>query len=126
MPHLAELHKKYKDDGLEVVAVTAYNYDVGRHFSFDKTNGKLTRVNDSNKESEQALLKEFAAFYKMDFLILALSKQDAIKTFEAYGVKYIPQVVLIDRQGMVRAIRVGEDDVKDLDTTVKQLLVEKK
>jgi peroxiredoxin len=127
LPGLTELHKKYKGVGLEVIGVTAYNYDMGRNFGFDATTGKLTKADSATKASEQALLKDFAAHYKMDFLVLALPKDDAIRTFEAYGAKHIPHMVLVDRKGIVRMVRTGgaEDNMRQIEMELKKLLAEK-
>jgi hypothetical protein len=49
------------------------------------------------------------------------------KTADAYGVRGIPHVVLIDRRGMVRMVRVGagESNAKALESEIRKLLDER-
>ncbi len=126
-PHLKELNKQYKDDGLEIVGVTMYNFEGKRNFGFDKTTGKLTRIDTQTKEGEQQLLKDFAAHHKLEHRLQALPKADVQKVFEAYGVTGIPQVVLIDRKGKVHKIVVGsgEENAKTIEEEIKKLLKER-
>ncbi len=81
----------------------------------------------AGKENEQALLKDFAAHHKIDYTILALPLQDALKVFDTYAVNGVPQFVLIDRQGIVRQIRVGDTAaaISALDSEIKKLLEQK-
>jgi len=123
-PHLREWNKEYKDKGLEVIGVTSYYQDVG----FDKDAGKVVRVKTPlDKEQEQSMLKEFAAHHKLDYRLQAAT-QDELKTvYQDYGVQGIPQVVLIDRKGKVRMIRVGsgEENAKAISAEIKKLIDEK-
>ena len=126
LPRLREWHQKYKEEGLEIVGVTFYNYQLGQKYAFDKDTGKVTNTDKADKDSDQALMKAFAAHHKLDFLLLTLAKEEALRTFDAYAVNGIPQVVLIDRQGMVRTIRFGDEkDASTVESEIKKLLAEK-
>ncbi|HYT89484.1 MAG TPA: redoxin domain-containing protein [Gemmataceae bacterium] len=126
-PKLNAWQKAHKAAGLEIVGVSFYTFEIGQKLGFDKKTGQLKAVPQANKESEQQLLKEFAAYHKLDYQLLVLSMAEALKVFDAYTVNGLPQFVLIDRKGMVRAIRVGEGDgmVAALEPEIKKLLAEK-
>jgi hypothetical protein len=107
-PRLRDWHKAHKDAGLEIIGVTYYPFDIGQRLRFDKGTGKFTDQAKASLESEQANLRDFAAFHKLDYLIVALAKADALKTFDQYVVNGVPEFVLIDRKGVVHSIVVGE------------------
>jgi thiol-disulfide isomerase/thioredoxin len=127
LPRLRDLYKAHKEAGLEVVGVTFYNYELGHNLTFDKAAGTVKNAPKASKETEQALLKDFAAHHKIEYLLMALPLQDALKVFDTYAVNGIPQFVLIDRQGVARLIRVGEAEsiTSALDTEIKKLLEQK-
>ena len=57
-------------------------------------------------------------------MLLALAKQDAVSTFEAYGVNGLPQIVLIDRKGAVRHVQVGMKNATEIESELKKLLAQ--
>jgi thiol-disulfide isomerase/thioredoxin len=123
-PHLREWNKEYKDKGLEIVGVTSY-YQA---FGFDKDAGKLKRADDKlTKVQEQAMLKDFAAHHKLDHLLMTMPKEEIEKVYKEYKVRGIPQVVLIDRKGNVRMVKVGsgEANAKAIGEEIKKLTDEK-
>src|SRR5436309_573387 len=79
LPRLREWHEKLKGQGLEVVGVTFYNSELGQKYAFDKESGKAVKADDASKESDQALMKEFAEHHKLDFLLLTLNKAEALR-----------------------------------------------
>lgn len=120
LPALAELHKAFKADGLAVVGVTYYNTDYGQRLAFDKETGKLTDLKEADHQSDQTMLSNYAAYHKVEHLLMALAKQEALDAFNAYAVNSLPQIVLIDRQGMVRFIHIGEvKGASDAETAIK-------
>jgi peroxiredoxin len=127
LPRLRTLHKTHKADGLEIVGLTFYNFEVGHSLAFDKASGTVKQIAKGSKEGEQALLKEFAAHHKLDYLLMTQPLQDALKTCDTYAVNGVPQFVVIDRQGVIRLIRVGDDapTVSALETEIKKLLAQK-
>jgi thiol-disulfide isomerase/thioredoxin len=124
IPLLAKWAKEFKSDGFEVIGLTFYNYEIGQYTGFDAKTGKVVAVPEADKKSEQAMLKEFAAHHKLDYLLMALNKDDALKTFDTYAVSSFPQLVLIDRKGMVRSVVVGEKSAPALESEIKKLLAE--
>jgi peroxiredoxin len=126
-PRLRDWHKAHHAEGLEVVGVTYYNFEIGQKLGFDKENGQLKRLDHADRATEQAMLQAFAAHHKLDFRLMVLPREDAIDTFDAYAVNGLPQFVLIDRRGNIRLIRVGEDaaTATALTNEMKKLLAEK-
>ena len=125
-PHLREWNEKYQDKGLEVIGVTTYE----ERFGFDKDKGDITELDGDKKlsrEDEQNMLKDFAAQFKLDYRVMTVPKNDQKKVFEDYLVEGIPEMVLIDRKGVVRMVKLGntEDNAKALHEKIEELLKEK-
>jgi thiol-disulfide isomerase/thioredoxin len=125
-PHLRELNDKYKEQGLEVVGVTSYEEQYG----FDKEKGELTPLDGDKKLSrseEQNMLKDFAAHYKLDYLVMTVPRDERKKVFSDYKAEGIPQLVLIDRKGVVRMVKAGNspENVKALTEKIAELVKEK-
>jgi thiol-disulfide isomerase/thioredoxin len=127
LPHMQALQDKYRDDGVVVVGVTAYNYEQGRNYGFDKKNGKLRNLDEGNKQTEQVMLRDFAQYHKMEYLVMTLPKAEFVKAAEAYRVKYIPTVVVIDQEGVIRHVAVGggRENVQEVEAAVKKLVGKK-
>lgn len=126
LPRLNTWNKAMGKDGLAVVGLTYYHADLGQHVAFDKATGKMVRTSEGSKDSERAALKAFAGHHKIEYPLLALGKYESLQTFDDYSVNGIPQVVLIDRKGMVRSVRAGnESTVAGLESEIKTLLTEK-
>jgi thiol-disulfide isomerase/thioredoxin len=108
LPHLIELNAKYKSAGLAVLGVTVYN-------------------NDQPVAQQQARFTKFAQQHGMDYLIMTLDNKSAAQTLGSYGVRGIPQVVLIDRAGVVRRVIVGggSEAASEIDNAVGQLLAQR-
>ncbi len=122
-PHLRDWNKEFKDKGLEIVGVTSYYEKVG----FDKETGKTKRLDDKmTKDQEHEMLKEFAAHHKLEHRLMTLNQDDIKNVYKDYMVKGIPEVVLIDRKGMVRMVKVGsrEENAKALEEMIKKLIAE--
>ena len=103
--HLVELDAKYRSAGLKVVGVALEN-DGGQ------------------ADAQRARLEKFIRQHNMDYLVLLLDKNEAGRILPAYGVSGIPQVVLIDRKGMVRNVIVGGGRDEEIDEGVVKLLAE--
>ncbi len=126
-PRLRAWHKAHKGDGLEVLGVTYYLSDINQPQGFDAKTGTLRSLPAGNREGDRTLLRDFAAYHKLDYPLLALTKEEALKAYDAYAVNGIPQTVLIDRKGVVRTVRVGEDErtLAALEGELKKVLAEK-
>jgi thiol-disulfide isomerase/thioredoxin len=123
-PHLRDWSKEFRKDGLEILGVTTYYERIG----FDKEKGQVKRLDDPMKPAEeQSMLKDFIAHHKLTHEILVLSK-DAMKQVGAdYRVRGIPTAVVIDREGIVRMVRVGSgpQNAAALEAEIKKLLAQK-
>ena len=126
-PHLRELNEKYKEKGLEVVGVTSYE----ERFGFDKEKGQLTELEGDKKlsrEEEQNMLKDFAAHYKLDYLVMTVPRTKRKKMFISdYKAEGIPELVLIDRKGNVQHGEEGNSDEnpKALTEKIEELVKDK-
>jgi peroxiredoxin len=117
-PHMRDWNSKYQSKGLEIVGVTNY------YKKFDFKNGKLAQASTPlSAKQEQAMLKRFVDHHKLKYTIGVTADRAAS---EAYGVSGIPQMVLIDRKGNIRMIKVGsgEENAKALEAEIKKLLAE--
>jgi thiol-disulfide isomerase/thioredoxin len=127
-PHLRKLNQEYKDKGLEIVGLTMYNGDRGRKFAFDKKNGELIRADSLTNKEEQTLLKDFAEYHKLTHRLQAMSEEEWSKVSKAYGIQGIPTMIVIDRKGIVKMVKVGsgEANAKAIEAKIKELLKETK
>jgi cytochrome oxidase Cu insertion factor (SCO1/SenC/PrrC family) len=123
-PNLRDWYKEYKGEGegFEVVGVTYYNSEIGQRIAFDKETGKVITADTADKKSDQATFQALAAHHKLDYLLMALPKAEALRTFDAYAVNGLPQFVLVDRGGIVRQVLVGEKNVSALEKEIKKLV----
>jgi thiol-disulfide isomerase/thioredoxin len=116
LPHLTHLHEKYAKDGLVILGLTR-PYGM----SWNPEDQTLSRETDLAPEKEQESIAAFAGHKQLRHSIGFVSDPNAWK---AYGVKSIPQAVLIDRQGVVRMIQVGssEETQTAVEARIRQLL----
>lgn len=115
---LRALHETYGKDGLEVLGLTLY---YQRH-AFK--GGKVVELKKkTTADQEHAMLGEFAKHFKLPYRIQTVSSADLGK----YQVAGIPVEFLIDRQGVVRHVRIGAspESLKELEAKIKALLAEK-
>jgi uncharacterized protein (TIGR03067 family) len=119
-PHLRHLNETYEADGLTLIGLTRYyNYDWDEEASIAKreTDGEVT------PEQEQIMLSRFAQQHSLPY---RLAVQADSNLSEYYAVSGIPHVVLIDRQGIVRLVRVGsgEKNAQEVEAMIQTLLSE--
>lgn len=97
-PWMNAMHKKYKDQGLEIIAVNL----------------------DKSREPIDEFLKKLPA----DFTI---AYDPAGTVAEAYGLKGMPSTYIIDRTGVLQFSHIGfrEKDQDDLENKIKELLARK-
>jgi thiol-disulfide isomerase/thioredoxin len=123
-PHLREWNAEYKDKGLEVVGLTTYFEKI----DFNKEDGQLTNAEGKlTAKAEQTMLKNFAQYHKLDYRVAMLSKSEWREASKSYRISGIPHVVLIDRKGKVRMVRVGnsEENTEAIGKMIKELVAEK-
>ena len=100
MPSLKEWHDKYKDQGLVV---------IGNHypeFSYEADLGNL-----------KAAIERFEIEY-------AVAEDNTGATWRAYQNRYWPALFLIDKQGHIRYVHIGEGRYKETEENIKALLEE--
>lgn len=103
-PHLRQWHQEYGPRGLEIVGLTTYYEQL----EFDDQAGKTRQVSKPlSVEQERAMLAKFAAHHQLKHHLWVLSRNAYVDASAHYGVEGIPQVVLIDRAGVVRFVKVG-------------------
>jgi peroxiredoxin len=107
--HMRDWSARYKEQGLEIIGITTYQKDA------------------DERAREQQMLKEFTADHELPYCIQVGAREDLEKMYSYYKVQYIPHVVLIDRRGNVRMVKVGagEDNARALESEIRKLLEEK-
>jgi thiol-disulfide isomerase/thioredoxin len=124
-PHLTHLHDKYKDKGLVILGVTTYY----KKYNFDKVGGKLSvAAQNLTEKEEHAMLQDFVDHYKLKHNILAVPQDAWKKASQDYGIKGIPTAVLIDKEGVVKLVRVGSGDAnaKAIEEAIERLTNDKR
>jgi thiol-disulfide isomerase/thioredoxin len=100
MPSLREWHYKYKEQGLVI---------IGNHypeFSFEEDLGNL---------------KDAIARFDVQYPVAQDNSGD---TWRAYKNHYWPTLYLIDKQGHIRYVQIGEGRYKETEENIKALLQE--
>ena len=118
IPHLVELRKKHAEAGLEVVGVTRFyeNGFVPEPGRPQKGQAKENLSQDEEREVNRQCAKALGIEYPIVF---------SSKAAASYFVSGIPQLVVIDRKGVVRHVKVGAGDTAELDRIVEECLAEK-
>jgi thiol-disulfide isomerase/thioredoxin len=120
-PHLKRWHQEFGPKGLEIVGATTYF----KTFDFDPTTGR-TRPSATplTQDQENAMLAKFATFHQLPYRLWVLNRESYLQATADYGVEGIPHVVLIDREGMIRYVRVGagEDAKAATESKLRELL----
>jgi len=100
MPSLKEWHAKYKDQGLVI---------IGNHYP------------EFSYEEDLSNLKEAIARYDIQY---AVAQDNDGATWRAYKNHYWPTLYLIDKQGHIRYVHIGEGGYKETEENIKALLEE--
>jgi thiol-disulfide isomerase/thioredoxin len=118
-PHLREWQEKYGDKGLVVIGLTRYY-----KWNWDDEAGYAARPDgeEATAEQEQEMLQKFAAYYHLKHRFAIQEEGDSLD--EYYGVSGIPHVVVLDKEGKIRMIRVGsgKQNAEDIDKLLAELL----
>ena len=100
MPSLKEWHAKYKDQGLVI---------IGNHFpEFDY----------------EADLENLKAAIAQEGIEYAVAQDNDGATWRAYKNHYWPALYLIDKQGRIRYVHIGEGRYKQTEENIQALLEE--
>jgi len=100
IPSLKEWNSKYKDQGLVV---------IGNHFP------------EFSYEKELENVKNAVAQYGIEY---AVAQDNDGATWRAYKNHYWPTMYLIDKQGHIRYVHIGEGNYKETEENIKALLAE--
>jgi len=100
MPSLKEWHSKYQDQGLVI---------IGNHFP------------EFSYEKELTNLKEAIARFDIQYPV---TQDNDGATWRAYKNHYWPALYLIDKQGHIRYVHIGEGRYKETEENIKALLEE--
>jgi len=100
MPALKEWHSKYKDAGLVI---------IGNHFP------------EFSYEADLENLKEAIAQNDIQY---AVAQDNDGATWKAYKNHYWPALYLIDKQGHIRYVHIGEGRYSETEKNIKALLEE--
>ena len=97
---MKELHSKYKDQGLVI---------IGNHYPEFSYEHELDNVKDA--------VDRFGIEY-------AVAQDNEGKTWRAYKNRYWPTLYLIDKQGHIRYVHIGEGRYQETEENVQALLAE--
>ncbi len=117
-PHLRQWRAEFADQGFEIVGVTEYY-----NFEWDEENKRASRSNeDVSPQDERETLASFLKHHNLEHPVLVTPEQS--KMGSEYGVRGIPHVVLIDREGVVQLVKTGAGDAtaKEIHAKIKELL----
>jgi thiol-disulfide isomerase/thioredoxin len=109
LPQLRKLHSKYHKKGLEVVGLM-----------------RLDETKKSAKNKDLRRLQSIASRHKLKHHLMTLPEDKIQKIWKTYKVSEIPHVVLIDRKGKVRLVKVGGGKTagRAVEKKIKKLLAE--
>ena len=100
-PHVKAWHRKYANQGLVVIGVHS------PEFSYEHDLDRVTRY-----------LKEHEIRFPVPI-------DNDFATWNRYGNRYWPAMYLIDKQGVIRYVRVGEGGYQETERLIQALLTEK-
>lgn len=100
IPSLREWHSQYKDAGLVI---------IGNHYP------------EFSYEEDLGNLQDKVAEYGIEY---AVAQDNDGATWRAYKNRYWPTLYLIDKQGHIRYVHIGEGNYKETEENIKTLLNE--
>jgi thiol-disulfide isomerase/thioredoxin len=100
IPSLKEWHNKYKDQGLVI---------IGNHYP---------------EFSFEADLANLQAAVEQNGIEYAVAQDNDGATWKAYHNNYWPTLYLIDKQGRIRYLHIGEGRYQETEENIKALLAE--
>lgn len=118
-PHLREWNEKYSEEDFVIVGLTRYY-----KYTWNDAANRASRAADPNSvtpEQENEMLKKFAEHHNLHH---RFAIQSDSKLSEYYAVSGIPHVVVIDKEGIIRLIRVGsgEANAKAIGEMIEKLV----
>jgi thiol-disulfide isomerase/thioredoxin len=121
-PHLKHLDQEYGKQGLTILGVTRqYNYawDDEKEIHVRKEQPESVSLED-----EMKMLEKFIAKYGLNHRTMITPQDSQMQS--QYAVTGIPHAVLVDKQGIVRLVKVGSgsQNAEEIESTIKKLLAE--
>ncbi len=118
-PHLRDWHDAYADKGFAILGMTS---DQG--YVWDEDKKQAVRGTDVSHEQELEMLASFRKHYELRHGFVLTPKGSQYN--KQLAVSGIPQAVLLDKQGVVRMIKVGSgpQNAKALEEMIEKLLAE--
>jgi thiol-disulfide isomerase/thioredoxin len=119
LPHLQHWHDQFVSKGLVIVGLTNYC-----QCAWDDELKRPRRAPGLTREKEDAAMRAFLKHHELKYPIAISNSRDVSTNYLVGG---IPQLVVIDRQGVIRMIRVGsgEKNVRDLEACIQECLAAK-
>ena len=99
-PYVKAWYNKYKDKGLEVIAVHSPEFDYERN------------------------IKNVQSYIKKEGVTYPIAIDNDFITWRAYKNRAWPTMYLIDKQGVIRYQRIGEGGYTTMETMIQKLLGE--
>ncbi len=118
-PHLRHWHDEFSGKGLVIIGVTRYC-----QFDWDEGAKRSSHTDGLSHEQEDLALQAFLRHHDLKHAVAVTSGSELSARYLVSG---IPQVVVIDRQGKIRMIRVGsgQKNAEDLEYCLRDCLGEK-
>lgn len=99
-PYVKQWHQKYVDKGFVVIGVHSPEFAYERDF---------------------AMVKQYIQEHDIRFPVPI---DNDFSTWNRYGNRYWPAMYLIDKQGVIRHVRIGEGGYQDTERLIQSLLAE--
>ena len=119
-PHLKHLDQMYGDKGLTILGVTRqYN------MKWDQEKNNYVRSETPVElQEELEMLGKFIAKYKLSHRTMVTPEKSDMQS--RYAVTGIPHAVVIDKQGLVRLVKIGSgsQNAQEIENMIKQLIAE--
>jgi thiol-disulfide isomerase/thioredoxin len=117
-PHLRQWREEFGDQGFEIVGVTQYY-----NFLWDAEAKRASQADDPvEAASERETIDLFLDHHQLEHPVFVTPKESGMSS--EFGVRGIPHVVLVDREGIVRLIKTGagEQTAEEIHAKIKELL----
>ncbi|MFT4586283.1 MAG: thiol-disulfide isomerase/thioredoxin [Candidatus Binatia bacterium] len=118
-PHLREWREEFSKDGLVIIGLTRPD-----NYTWDDAKKRASRSKEKlTTEQRHEMLGKFAEHHKLEH---PFAIQPDRKLSQYYHVSGIPHVVIIDRKGKIRLMKVGSgpDSAKAIEAMIKKLIKE--
>ncbi|MEK6803672.1 MAG: redoxin domain-containing protein [Nitrospirota bacterium] len=100
-PYVKQWHRKYADQGFVVIGVHSPEF---------------------SHEQEVENVKRYIMEHDIRF---AVPIDNDFSTWNKYGNRYWPAMYLVDKQGVIRSIQIGEGRYRETEDLIRSLLAEK-